>query len=291
MSNESEVITVEHSTKQTPLYHYLTDPYKYRKCQTKHSKITPIKQKYFSTISKAHLNKVKHIITYGKNSVWASDTYIYVDMTAGEGNGSPTIFWNNVKEVNVKYKAYFIDKNCKCIENLKEIIKDMGLNENENIVLQGDYDKCLLSIYQSFPKNSYGLIYQDLYGTPSDIFTDIFNKTNKNMGKIDILTRLPATSMKRSRGAHSNKKTLSEYIDSINKKYWFVTEPVETDNGKDRQQWTFLFGSNYDVEYLEFMGLYLIHSPEGMEILQKLNLTNKQLKELKNMSEGKQYGT
>lgn len=279
------------STKQTPLYHYLTDPSKYHICLTKTSAMTPIKQRAFSKISKAHLEKVKHIISCKKNIQWASDTYIYVDMTAGEGNGSPTIFWNNVNEVNVKYKAYFIDKSRKCIKNLKEIIRDMGLNENENIVLQGDYDKCLLSVYESFPENSYGLIYQDLYGTPSDIFEHVFNKKNKNMQKIDLLIRVPATSIKRARGAAPTKKTLLEYIDRINKKHWFVTEPVETDNRKDNQQWTFLFGSNYELGYLEFMGLYLIHSPEGMEILQKLNLTNQQLKGLESMSGGKQYGT
>ncbi len=223
---------------------------------------------------------------------WARG-YFYIDTTSGEGRdkngelGSPLIFLDEAKKINVDFSALFIDKvNIRWKKLLLNCQQFYPLLERKrNIVFRCfDYSKYLeISLQKLIPEfnksGKYGLCYVDSNGIPNlDCFHQIMLWGGFN--QIDLLVNLNANSIKRVRCCSKipEKRTLEQRLQPLipNKRYWLIKVP-ENHTG---WQWSFLIGTNWDsFPELKNIGFYSLDSSKGKEILYELNYTKKEKEE------------
>jgi hypothetical protein len=94
----------------------------------------------------------------------------------------------------------------------------------------------------------------------------------QKMSRMDVLIRCPSTTIKRVRSAFPERynQTLEESLQEINKEFWLIRRP----NRRDRFQWTFLFGTNWeDVKNWKKLGLFRVDSADGQAILKEASYT------------------
>ena len=243
------------------------------------SDYTPIKQDKLKAFLNMHLRIARGAIK-NKKFPNTNESYYFIDMNAGTGSnngydGSPKIFMNSVHKLNIKFKAYFIEKRP---ENHSQLIDNLqcyrnGSTNGEIYPLLGDHKEWLPRIANIINEKTvnFGLIYTDPTGKtpPFEALAEV--SSLKHFLKTDILINCPATNLKRLVGKF-RKAHLSEYLEPINKKYWLIGEPF------GRHCWSLLFGCNWNkYPSLESKGLYHLSSGEGQEIFHRLNYSKKEL--------------
>ena len=109
---------------------------------------------------------------------------------------------------------------------------------------------------------------------------DILHYIAEMRPKMEILIYLPSTNVKRT--YQYTEKRLTDYIESVGKKHWLIRKAIDWDQFK----WTFLLGSNAPDLFKDYKGIdfYRLESRQGQNILEKLNLTEKEQIESKQYS-------
>lgn len=254
---------------------------------------TATKQRDFRYFVRVHLNICKNgIFKRHQGKSWLSKQYHYIDLNAGPGineeygEGSPIIFLEESKNLQVDTRCFFVDIEEDIINTLKDNILTRFQNSSHTYFSMGN-QKALEEIPRSIQLNAqnkqvYGLLYSDENGTipPFDGLRHCFSQ--QHLEKIDILIYSSATNIKRvlkSVGDQSGYKRLNEYICDLPKKHWQIRQL------EDKHQWCFLFGTNWSdrkgkMGYPEIkkLGFHDVQSKEGQAILERASYTNDELR-------------
>jgi len=243
-----------------------------------YSETTPLKQHHFRENIRVHLRIVRGIMQ--KYPAWGDGVYHYFDLNAGSGlvdgvSGSPLIFIEesmHYPTLNVHAVLIEINKS-----NAESLARNLALYHATNCKIDvrcGDHADVLPEFFTSKRTKSFGLVYTDPTGSipPFDLLAEMASVPCYE--KTDFLISCSATTIKRVRGCSKcpSDKYLTDYLNTIDKKYWNVREPL------GRHQWTLLIGSNWNA-YPSFknLGFYSADSLEGRKVLSKLNFTEKEL--------------
>lgn len=240
------------------------------------SEITPIKQEHFRMIIKTHLRIARGVIHNWQQKGWRVDpSYHYFDITAGAGKdgygniGSPLIFLEEIQQIDVPFKAIFIEQNP---ENLKKLQCDCHAFREHIQLVCGNHSEILPGLFGRAKIRQFGLLYVD----PNGVFdVDVLKLFSQQYcyDKIDILINCNGTAIKRERESSTctDNRTLEDRLREINKKYWIVREPY------GKAQWSFLLGTQWDA-FPEFKNIhfYKLSSTKGKAFFDKVNFTTKE---------------
>jgi len=229
---------------------------------------TNSKQSHFEYFLRTHFCISKNIIN--KNS-WVDNEYFYADIFAGDGGdetlaGSPVIFEKVNKESKITQNPIFIENNPATVIRLQSQMSYPVINaQNEDILLD-----------LPLKKNQIGLLYIDPNGDPPfELIREFYNRPHSKM--IDLLIYFSGTTIKRALKSPIAKRgeCLKDNISSLPKKHWLIRGAV------GKSQWSFLMGSNWtDFPKMNKIGFYKTDSKDGQYILNKLNHTAEELKNL-----------
>lgn len=115
----------------------------------------------------------------------------------------------------------------------------------------------------------YGLIYAD--PIRDEIPHELFNRAAKQFPKVDLLSYVAATQYKRRRGVDPGRPFLADHINAVDKRVALIRRPIGA------WQWTFVLWSNWvNLPDWQRRGFYRLDSPDGEQILDRLNLTAEQ---------------
>jgi len=233
------------------------------------SQHTELKQQNLEYILDVQLKIFSHIIA---NNRWAHNKIFYADIYAGDGgvnscDGSPLIFEKVCGKSNINCDPIFIEENPVTAKRLEDKIQSPVINaRNENVLPQ----LCPA-------KNQFGIIYADPNGDPNfKMIEDFYNKPNTN--KIDLLIYFSGTTIKRAFKSPIAKRKISliDNISRLPKKKWLIR------NITGKFQWSFLLGSNWiDIPKYKAIGFYEIESILGQSVLNVINHTKNELKQIK----------
>lgn len=244
-----------------------------------HSQATLYKEASLGVILRTHTRIVAAI---QDKYPWVAPHYYYIDMNAGCGHnddenceGSPLVFLKAISAIRRPYRAHLIELNASSAQRLQTFI-DAGSYAGARIHI-GDNEVLLPGILDSLVppvgKEAFGLVYSDPNGIPN---FDLIGQVSRHphCQKMDILIRYSGASVKRNQ--HITGLKILDYLSVITKKFWFA----QSLNSNDKWQWTFLFGTNYwKYPKMVNIGFFRIDSSDGQAIIERLNYTNKELKE------------
>ena len=183
-----------------------------------------------------------------------------------ETTGSPSVFLETAKDIEIPFRAWFID-----IEANNTTLLKARLGESDNFdILTGDNRLIVPRIAEKLPKYAYGLIYADATNVPDFDLLGYISKL-PNLKRFDILIRYSASMVKRTR--HLTGMEMNDYLKQIDKKYWIIRDILPG----DKWQWTFLLGMNWsDMNEWTSQRFYKINSKKGKEIFDLCNNMRKQ---------------
>lgn len=183
-----------------------------------------------------------------------------------ETTGSPSVFLETAKDIEIPFRAWFID-----IEANNTTLLKARLGESDNFdILTGDNRLIVPRIAEKLPKYAYGLIYADATNVPDFDLLGYISRL-PNLKRFDILIRYSASMVKRTR--HLTGMEMNDYLKQIDKKYWIIRDILPG----DKWQWTFLLGMNWpDMNEWTSQRFYKINSKKGKEIFDLCNNMRKQ---------------
>jgi len=237
------------------------------------SESTRFKELRFDGLLRRNINAVN-----GISSRIPFDGYLHVDLNCGSGwneaqdaPGSPVVFLNAVKAADFPWFALFVDHNKEAISKL---MANLGHPECVHYI-HGDnaaFAAALPSVVQHFlgwdPTRTFGSILSDPNDTSHPL--SALSTLNAELPKVDCIMSFAANQYKRARGVHGDKwaNPLTRVRKTVAKSKWQIGTPI------GRDQWTVLFGSNYDGwrEHAA-KGIFDCDSPKGQMLLRLLETT------------------
>lgn len=200
--------------------------------------------------------------------------YLYIDMNAFDGAGSPAVFTTVAQKIGLTYRAYLLEQHP---QSFCELQRRFAADTRATCI-EGNHSKTIyesLSTYgRRFPnKTPYGLIYHDPQAAWSlDTLRDVAQMPM--VKRVDIVIQVQATGLKRA-----GKTRLSDGVKQIRgKSRWLISRPFS------KFQWTFLIGSNWpDLPEWKKEGLVDLYSDEGQNILDRLAHTKDELSTVRQM--------
>lgn len=234
---------------------------------------TPDKQDGLQKMIEVHMRITHAVMT---KHDWVDPCYYYIDAYCGDGakhagvSSSPVVFVKSLKlQLIDNAKIWFIDNNQGNIDALKGRFTK-PIPPYVNVVCADSTVYVPQIAKQNIKSNSFGLLYIDPNGAPD---LEMLQNCSKIMPRIDFLIRMNSTAGKRC----PVKRRVSDVMKSANKKVWLIRRVLDG----DVWQWTFLFGTNYtDMSSWEKAGFYRVDSQEGQKILEYVEYTAKEKKEM-----------
>ncbi len=232
------------------------------------SEYTRIKQEHLEYILDVHFSISKAVSTKYR---WANNKIFYADIFAGDGgeenlSGSPVVFERICKRHRLDCDPIFIEENPVTVKRLEGKIVSGVINARNEDILPAVTPL----------KNQFGLLYVDPNGDPPFSLLERFFQ-NQNTEKIDLLIYFSGTTIKRALNAPNAKRviTLKDNLRSLPKKHWIIRSTF------GKFQWSFLLGTNWiDFPTFKKIGFYKTDSEKGQHILNQVNHTAKELKQL-----------
>ena len=238
---------------------------------------TGVKIEHLSNILAMHMAITQAVIK--KHASYYEPEYRYIDLTAGKGStpdgsaGSPIVFLDRASDpkFDIPFRADLIEREINNIDELKKAISahPMGVSQQGKVNFHlGNYESVALQLFKSKKDFELGLVYVDPSGDLPD-FNTLAHITNMRP-RMEVLLYLSATNIKRQ--FQQTQKFLADFISETSKEHWLIRKPLKGDT----HQWTFLLGSNigFFKPHKKLTTYFcLLDSPEGKEILEKMNLS------------------
>lgn len=240
---------------------------------------TGVKIEHLSTILAMHMAITQAVI---KKYSYYEPTYHYIDLTAGKGStpggnpGSPIVFLNKASDTkfHTSYRADLIEREQSNIDELQKTISahPMSTSQQGNIYFHcGEYEQIIPQLLIVKKEKQLGIVYVDPSGDLPDFNTLAYISSMRP--RMEILLYLSATNVKRQ--FQQTQKFLADFLSETEKQHWLIRKPFKG----DKHQWTFLLGSNSDLfkPYSSIRSyFYILNSPEGQEVFEKMNLSQEQ---------------
>ena len=241
---------------------------------------TGIKIEHLSKILAMHMAITQAVIK--KHASYYEPEYRYIDLTAGKGStpdgnlGSPIIFLNRANEAkfDIPFRADLIEREKSNIDELGRVISAHPINASQQgkvYFYNDNYESVIPQLFKSQKDIELGLVYVDPTGDLPD-FKSLAYISNMRP-RMEILLYLSATNIKRQ--FRQTQKLLADFLSETGKQHWLIRKPFKG----DKHQWTFLLGSNSDLfkPYRSIRSyFYLLNSPEGQQVFEKMNLSQDQ---------------
>jgi three-Cys-motif partner protein len=243
---------------------------------------TGVKIEHLSKILAMHMAITQAVIK--KYPSYYEPEYLYIDMTAGKGKtpdgnlGSPIVFLEKASEpkFDISFRADLIEREQENIDELKRAVSAHPLNSSQQrkiLFHHNDYEKVIPQLFKTKKETQLGLVYVDPTGTKDLPDIDALALISNMRPRMEILFYISATSVKRQ--FQQTQKFLVDYLKATGKQHWLIRKPFKGDN----HQWSFLLGSNSDLfrPYKSIQSyFYLLNSPEGQQVFEKMNLSEEQ---------------
>lgn len=243
---------------------------------------TGIKIEHFSKIMAMHMAITQAVIR--KYPTYYEPEYRYIDLTAGKGKtpdgnpGSPIVFLDkaNDKKFTIPFYADFIEREQENIAELEAAVSIHPLSSSQRgsiVFHHSDYEEVIPKLLRNKKESQLGLVYVDPTGTKDLPDIDTLALISNMRPRMEILFYISATSVKRQ--FQQTQKFLVDYLVTTGKQHWLIRKPFKGDN----HQWTFLLGSNSDLfkPYKSIQSyFYILDSPDGQQVFEKLNLSEEQ---------------
>lgn len=216
----------------------------------------------------------------GRND-WTSETYVYVDLTAGPGvypgktgtiTGSPLLAIENMVEEVEDWRAWLCERDPVSAQILESGLAMCGdqITRRARVIPAGHEEAAeRISVDLALIGRSgqvLGLIYADPNGTLMNEEIETAVKLSKVAPKLDILLHLSATTIKRCRTVFGYP-SLVERLKRVGKSKLLIREPDTS------HQWTFcLLTDAPKLPEWKARRFYDSASPQGAAILERLNL-------------------
>lgn len=214
--------------------------------QGQNSVNTPVKIADFERFAMMHLRMVKGIIGRG----WAVPHYTYIDLHAGCGynhacsmDGSPLVLAKLARRLMVPVRATLFESNpdaCAELEARLAPFQDPPCAVYE--VVCGDHAQTFppkIAHLSSPAKRAYGLAYSDPNDTRMPL--PLLQMIAEKLPRVDILTHISATAIKRARGVFKDDRLrLSQIIEAPGKTRIILRQPC------GQWQWTMALLTNWE---------------------------------------------
>lgn len=218
-----------------------------------------LKRSHFGGLLKLHLDICK--------AKSANHPYLYIDMNAFDGTGSPRMFHDAAEKRGMNYRAYFLERERSCVGMM-----NLAYGDDPRVtILPGDHAMTAPLALEDYCDSLHrypflGMVYHDPQGCMSTE-TLVTLSRNWKLRKVDFVIHVLATSPKRIAG----EERVIDAIRRIKKKYWLIREP----SGK--WQFTFLIGTNWaNFPAWKKAKFAPINSEEGQSYADKLNFTTEE---------------
>jgi len=243
---------------------------------------TGIKIEHLSKILAMHMAITQAVIK--KHPSYFESKYHYIDLTAGKGKtpdgnpGSPIIFLDKASDskFTISFYADLIEREEQNVSELKEAVFAHPMNSSKQGKItfhNNDYEVTIPKLLVAKNEAQLGLVYVDPTGTKDLPDIDTLALLSSMRPKMEILFYISATSVKRQ--FQQTNKFLADYLTATGKQHWLIRKPFKGDN----HQWTFLLGSNSDL-FKPYRSIqryfYILDSPEGQQVFEKMNLSEDQ---------------
>lgn len=220
--------------------------------------------------------------------------YLYADLYAGPGHlefngrrflGSPLIAQDLLARASIPYQAIHFEKDPEVAGRLAAALwQPTSLFDTPD----ADNSPVFTEAFETgFPHwlteaghqgDRYGLVYSD--PIRDEIPHALLNEAAARMPRVDLLSYVSATQYKRRRGQDIKRNgstelpLLGDHIRAVNKRIALIRKPLGA------WQWTFVLWSNWvNMPAWTSHGFYRLDSPEGQQILDRLNLTEREHRE------------
>lgn len=238
------------------------------------SDYTERKEDDFRGILQMHVNICKAIL--GR---YAGPPYLYVDLYAGPGrleydghafDGSPLVARDTVAAAGLAYEGVHFERDPDVARRLAGVLGPGRIYDRS---CQDGFPAWIASQGQSARRM--GLVYSDPIN--DEIPHELLNMAAERFPRVDLLSYVAATQYKRRRGVDPNRPYLADHIAAVNKKVVLIREPIGA------WHWTFILWSNWvNLPEWRRRGFYRLDSPEGERILERLNLSKRESREIAN---------
>ena len=246
------------------------------------SEVTPYKQNCVRSITESNILSYKDITT--RNGM--SNMYYHIlDLTAGDMDygreSSPKIFLEEVKNKNINnFRISLFEKESKTYQKLRKNV-DSWINSipkpktKKTFIENTKINYCDISKYTNrfYTKtNVFGMAYFDPNGSGGEKDIKFVSYFSRVRPTIDLLINTSIWMIKRVRGRKVSKGNkysgilLSEMIQSIDKKYWWIRIPRDE---KDVWKWIMLYGTNNPEFNMPRSDFYLTTSLVGSFLLEE----------------------
>lgn len=243
---------------------------------------TGVKIEHLAKILAMHMAITQAVIK--KHASYCEPEYRYIDLTAGKGStpdrnsGSPIVFLEKARDpkFDIPFRADLIEREQGNIDELKKLISAHPMNSSQQGKIHyhpDDYEKVIPNLFKSKKEFELGLVYVDPTGTKDLPDINTLALISKMRPRMEILFYLSATGVKRQ--FQQTHQLLGDFLNATGKQHWLIRKPFKG----DKHQWTFLLGSNSDLfkPYRSIRNyFYLLDSPEGRQVFEKMNLSQDQ---------------
>ncbi|MET7933449.1 hypothetical protein [Streptomyces sp. NPDC005322] len=223
--------------------------------------------------------------------------YLYADLYAGPGHlefdgrrflGSPLIAQELLTRAAIPYEAVHFEKDPEVAARLAEALwqptslLDTPDAETSPIFTEAFETGLPRWLAQAdHQPDRYGLVYSD--PIRDEIPYELLNQAAALLPRVDLLSYVSATQYKRRRGQDLKRNgstelpLLGDHVRAVDKRIALIRKPLGA------WQWTFVLWSNWvDMPAWTNRGFHRLDSPEGQQILDRLNLTERQHREKAN---------
>lgn len=253
---------------------------------------TEQKERDFRGVLDMHITICKALIQQRR-----AQPYLYADLYAGPGHlefngrhflGSPLIAQELLTRAAIPYEAIHFEKDPEVAGRLSEALwVPTTLLETPDPKTSPIFTEAFET---GFPRwlaktghqaERYGLIYSDPIN--DEIPHELLNEAAELLPRVDILSYASANQYKRRRGQDLKRNgstelpIIGDHIRAVNKRIALIRKPLGA------YQWTFILWSNWvHMPVWTNRGFHRLDSPDGQQILDRLNLTEREQREKAN---------